>query len=795
MTVWSPVAAVATADASSMYFNNQGKSWGDYATMQRAGTTASSDFAFTTNRAFTIEATIKPRSTISDNELAVLDIRNGNNDSSSATRFVVKTSDGGVTGRAVIWSPDTGEPATSGTGVTFGQWNHVAAVYNGAGNVKIYVNGVQQTNASWQPGPRTNPALYIGDDTHRFFDGWMNDVRVWNGVARTQAQITAGMTTEIDPATPGLVAYYRFDNGSGTTVTDLTGRGHDATTSNSPTWVNTSTSLDNHVPQSCAPAQSTASGETVRTFSAAGSCTWTVPAGVSNVRALVVGGGGGGGADNGGGGGAGGYVTDTSFSVTPGDDVTVEVGSGGPGGPGSSYTGLNGGRSAFGSLVARGGGGGGSIDNTAGLDGGSAGGRAANRGGGAQAATATSSPTQGNNGGAKNSGGFGGGGGGGAGAVGANGGSNVGGNGGIGRQNDITGTNIYYAGGGGGGGDNNTAGTGGNGGGGAGSTIGNVAPTAGTDGRGGGGGGAGGNVAGGLGAVGGSGIVIIRYTVVVPTTTTTTTTVPATTTTVRPVTTTAAPALDIVVNAPSTSAAPATTVAVGQAQIPMVSTPVITATPKGSASAMTTSAPATTTSTTTSTTVPNNAGGTVAPKAPSPPQVVAGGAAVKVGDVVEDATVERADNQLVVTAGALKAVVGGMNPDGSVMALDEAGNVRLRTGDTVRIKLAGFEPGSVMEAWLFSTPVLLGTTKVGADGAVTGTFTIPDNAPSGSHRVVIVARTTDGKPATLAVGINVGEWEKESSLTVWLIVLPIVLAVAGALLLPATRRRRREAQA
>jgi cytochrome c-type biogenesis protein CcmH/NrfF len=43
------------------------------------------------------------------------------------------------------------------------------------------------------------------------------------------------------------------------------------------------------------------------------------------------------------------------------------------------------------------------------------------------------------------------------------------------------------------------------------------------------------------------------------------------------------------------------------------------------------------------------------------------------------------------------------------------------------------------------------------------------------------------------VGINVGEWEKESSLTVWLIVLPIVLAVAGALVLPATRRRRRTA--
>ena len=36
----------------------------------------------------------------------------------------------------------------------------------------------------------------------------------------------------------------------------------------------------------------------------------------------------------------------------------------------------------------------------------------------------------------------------------------------------------------------------------------------------------------------------------------------------------------------------------------------------------------------------------------------------------------------------------------------------------------------------------------------------------------------------------VGEWEKGAGVTVWLIVLPIVLAAAGALLLPATRRRR-----
>jgi uncharacterized membrane protein len=98
-----------------------------------------------------------------------------------------------------------------------------------------------------------------------------------------------------------------------------------------------------------------------------------------------------------------------------------------------------------------------------------------------------------------------------------------------------------------------------------------------------------------------------------------------------------------------------------------------------------------------------------------------------------------------------------------------------------------------MEAWLFSTPVLMGTTKVGVDGTVTGTFTIPKNAPEGAHRVVIVAQTKDGKPATLAVGINVGEWDSGPGVAIWLIVLPIAVAVVGALIVPAQRRKRRSA--
>jgi hypothetical protein len=246
-------------------------------------------------------------------------------------------------------------------------------------------------------------------------------------------------------------------------------------------------------------------------------------------------------------------------------------------------------------------------------------------------------------------------------------------------------------------------------------------------------------------------------------------------------TTTAAPVLEIVVSAPTSS-----TVPVGQTEIPIVSTPVVVQSTIAKSSPINVGKTATSSTTTTVATM-----GTVARAAPKISAVAAGQADVKIGDKVETATVQRIQNQLVVSAGALKATLGGLNSDGSSTALDDDGNVRLKFGDVIRIKLAGFKPGSVVEAWLFSTPALLGTAKVGVDGTVTGTFTIPKNASNGSHRIAVVAKTTDGKPATLTIGVMVGEWNSGSQITVWLIVLPIALAVGGALALPATRRRRR----
>jgi len=246
---------------------------------------------------------------------------------------------------------------------------------------------------------------------------------------------------------------------------------------------------------------------------------------------LVVAGGGSGGGSNGGfnvgagGGGAGGLLTFTSQSVSTAQTVTV-----GAGGTAiasqSSTVGNNGSDSQFGSLtLVKGGGGGGRATNTAtpsvtaGATGGSGG------GGGSQVGAAGSATSgQGYAGGASTTSNYGAAGGGGAGGVGTSISSgDAGVAGGVGLSTAISGGSVtnsgqlvggsyYFAGGGAGGSYNATQASGGNGGGGAGGTSVNSSAVSGTANTGGGGGGTGSSGTNPSGA-GGSGIVIIRYTI------------------------------------------------------------------------------------------------------------------------------------------------------------------------------------------------------------------------------------------------------------------------------------------
>ncbi|MBI5862899.1 MAG: hypothetical protein HZB38_00010 [Planctomycetes bacterium] len=121
-----------------------------------------------------------------------------------------------------------------------GSWQHFAFVASQSGNfMRIYRNGVLEAE---KVGMRTflggNFEFRMGSlGTGNFLRGKLDEFRIWN-VARTSQQIADNYGQVLNPAQQtGLAYYWRFEEGAGTTTTDLVA-GQVATVSG-PAWINT----------------------------------------------------------------------------------------------------------------------------------------------------------------------------------------------------------------------------------------------------------------------------------------------------------------------------------------------------------------------------------------------------------------------------------------------------------------------------------------------------------------------------------------------------------------------------
>ena len=177
---------------------------------------------------YTIEAWIKP--TVHD----VNGIVGWGNYGTTNQVNAVRLGTGGIVDN-YWWANDM----TYTTGNLTGAWHHIAFTYDGS-NRRFYLDGVlKDTQPSSGISVQNSNNFRIGSTNNgEYFNGDIDELRIWN-VARTTTEIQSNYNKTVDPSSTGLVAYYKFDEGTGggdnssiTTLSDATSNHNDGTLTN-----------------------------------------------------------------------------------------------------------------------------------------------------------------------------------------------------------------------------------------------------------------------------------------------------------------------------------------------------------------------------------------------------------------------------------------------------------------------------------------------------------------------------------------------------------------------------------
>jgi hypothetical protein len=132
-----------------------------------------------------------------------------------------------------------GDPGLDGGFIADGRWHHVAFAVDANGG-RIYIDGAQSGSLGWTgtPGGCTTTVPFQSGQYPfgAFLDGRIDELTLWNRALDT-TEINAVMNHKQAGGESGLIGFWPFDNGSGTTATDATGHGHNGALQNGPLWV------------------------------------------------------------------------------------------------------------------------------------------------------------------------------------------------------------------------------------------------------------------------------------------------------------------------------------------------------------------------------------------------------------------------------------------------------------------------------------------------------------------------------------------------------------------------------
>ena len=198
---------------------------------------------------FTVSAWAYPDTT--NNEAIWAFNKTGNNDENLNLLFYAR---GGSTKK--FYHYDRGSSSWTLSTNTFetGEWHHIVVVVDLSGNGKLYVNGGEE--GTWSNGTNTSADRFSigqeydgsGSTASDFFDGKIDEVAVWN-VALSAADVTSlynsgnGLKASANSGnydnSGDLIGYWKFNEGTGSTLTDNTSNSNNGTLTNmdSSDWV------------------------------------------------------------------------------------------------------------------------------------------------------------------------------------------------------------------------------------------------------------------------------------------------------------------------------------------------------------------------------------------------------------------------------------------------------------------------------------------------------------------------------------------------------------------------------
>lgn len=138
------------------------------------------------------------------------------------------------------------------TSVPAREWVHVAVTWSAAnGTMRLYVNGQQAnyfvTGVAVPIVYDSANSLFLNAyvESRGYCQGIFDEVRVWNR-ALSREEIHTGKNMRLIGDEPGLVGYWRFDEGSGDIAYDQTSHGNHGTLLNGPTWVASDAPIGDH---------------------------------------------------------------------------------------------------------------------------------------------------------------------------------------------------------------------------------------------------------------------------------------------------------------------------------------------------------------------------------------------------------------------------------------------------------------------------------------------------------------------------------------------------------------------